>query len=382
MNAEAQNPPPQHKRRWQKWLWAALVVVLGVFVLVRLPGLREPAYAGKKVSEWFNEAANMPPHELYGSEAWRAFEEMEGDAVPFLVRCLRARPSPLQNLYVYLYPIRPTRVSRFLPRPRLHLYQNRRMCALRLLGQIGVTQRFKAADGELSKKPSVALALPAMEALLKSGDEHERASVAAAAMYMGHLAAPLVPGLVELVRTPGSGFASVQAVEALGLIGPPASSAAGALIQWATNDPSHAPVFAAQSLGDIGPSARPAVPLLSLMLTNRICPFPAARALAEIGVVPDEALPALLAMKEGTDTWERCAATLALGRHDPRHRQLQAQVVALLRSTNRTAVLLSLGRMGTNAAVFAPEVRRMVGDTGIVGRFAKRTLRQIQPPAQ
>jgi hypothetical protein len=85
MNAVAQNLPPQNERRSQKWLWAAPLLVLGVFVLVLLPQWREPTYGGKTVSKWFDEASRMGTQELYRSEALRAFAAMEGDAVPFLV---------------------------------------------------------------------------------------------------------------------------------------------------------------------------------------------------------------------------------------------------------------------------------------------------------
>jgi hypothetical protein len=343
-----------------------------------LPRWREPAYGGKKVSKWFDEAANMTSEERYRSEAWQAFEMMEGDAVPFLVRCLRARPSLLENLYADLQPKLPRAVRQFLPRPRIYLYASRRICALELLGHIGIGQRMKAAEGAPSKKPSVALALPAMKALLESGDKNDRVFTAQAASYIGPLAAPLVPQLTDLVQTPDAGVAAVQA---LGVIGPPASNAVEALIQWATNTPSHNPVLAVQSLGGIGPAARSAVPLVTLMLTNRVLPFAAARALAEIGVVPDEAVPTLLSMKGGTNSLERSAATLAMWRRDQSDPDLRAQVVESLHSSNRGAVLLSLARMGTNAAVFLPEVRRMVDDS-FEGRFARRVLRQIQPSAE
>jgi hypothetical protein len=75
-------------------------------------------------------------------------------------------------------------------------------------------------------------------------------------------------------------------------------------------------------------------------------------------------------------------AALALWRHDSSDQQLQAQVIESLHTTHGTAVLFSLGLMGTNAAVFAPEVRRMMEEGFFERRYAKMPLRRIQPPAQ
>jgi hypothetical protein len=103
----------------------------------------------------------------------------------------------------------------------------------------------------------------------------------------------------------------------------------------------------------------------------------AARALAAIGTTPEEALPTLMAMTQGTNQWARWFASIALWNRDRQNPNLQASVIEGLRSTNRVGVLICLGQLGTNAAPFLPEIRRLLDDP-FTSFSAKYALRQVE----
>jgi HEAT repeat protein len=275
---------------------------------------------------------------------------------------------------------------------------------LELLAHIARLQLMKAAEGAPSKKPSVALALPAMKTLLESGNEDDRVFTAQAATYMGPLAAPLVPQLLALVRSPTN--SSPSALEALIGIGPAASNALPLICRLATNTDLKCRVVAVRGLEALGPTATAAMPLLTSLLLQETGPgwrsgppepdpvraamtqagfsprFMIARAMARVGAVPDEAVPVLLAMKQGTNWWERWAAALALWRREPGDPELKAQIIQSLHASNGFAVQLSLGGLGTNAAAFVPEIRRLADAPGPDGSAARRTLHAISHPAR
>jgi hypothetical protein len=390
MCADSNNGDARRAGRWQTWFWASLPLVLVLFLLALtfLPRWLEPSYGGKRVSQWFDEAVGLTSDEFHRSEAYQAFSEMEGDALPFLIRCLKVRLPSRPGPYSRFYAATPAKLRRFLPEPRSAAKViNRHYLALQVLSEIGADQRFKAAEGIPIKKASVASAIPVLRSLLESSDSGTRGFAAQAAAYMGPLAAPLVPELTELARWRDDAAPAVAqtlgpivAVQALGTIGPAASNAVYVLIAMTTNTVPELRVPAIQSLGAMGAAARLAVPALASHLTN---PggfrFLAARALAEIGIVPDEVVPALLAMRQGTNSWEQYAAALALWNRDRQNPDLKADVIAVLRA-DPGPVMLSLGRMGTNAAVFLPEVRSFAeAPDPYVNKMAKRTLRLIQP---
>ena len=139
-----------------------------------------------------------------------------------------------------------------------------------------------------------------------------------------------------------------------------------------------------QSLGQIGAPAHLAALILTSLLanTNENLRVAATRSLAEIGFTPDEAVPTLTAMTQGTNDWLADVATLALWNRDRQNQLLQAKLVAALHTYKRGWLLFSLAGLGTNVTALVPEIRPLVDDPdSSVSHFAKRALRKIQPIA-
>ncbi len=348
------------------------------FAFIRTP--REPTYNGKRASKWFEEAL-MANQNYHASPSFRAFGEMEGDAVPFLARWVNARPSTFEKAYAKTLSHLPRRLARSLPQPRSQAdYYNRRNCALQLLASIGSRQRFKADAGEPSTKPSVALAVPAIQAALRDTNGFDPVFAAQAAWYIGPPAAVTIPDLIRLARVP-NGHAVGAAVQAFGLMGPLASNAVPVLLEIAGDAKNKHRRLAVQSLGEMGATARPAIPLLvSLLTETNELQVTALRSLAEIGFTPDAAVPALTALQQGTNEWAAALATLALWNREPHNARLSAKLAAVLHTEKRGWLLFDLRLLGTNAALLADEVRSLENDSDPdTRRFAKSVLRNIRP---
>ena len=95
-------------------------------------------------------------------------------------------------------------------------------------------------------------------------------------------------------------------------------------------------------------------------------------------MTPDEAVPALLAVKGATNEVEADFATLALWNHDRGDPKLKADVIAALLKPSRY-LIPAVGNLGTNAASLEPEIRKLAkdGDTNIQ-REARIALRKVR----
>ena len=139
---------------------------------------------------------------------------------------------------------------------------------------------------------------------------------------------------------------------------------------------------AVASLGGIGEAARSAAPMLAALLSN---PDPdlqciAAQSLAEIRFTPEEALPNLLRLKNGTNYSVSILAAVALWNRDNQDPDLCAHIVAALHGERRTWVVRTLANLGTNAAPLATEIKTLLDDPNPYTRqHARRALRKIQP---
>ena len=256
--------------------------------------------------------------------------------------------------------------------------------AVDLLGEIGSAQRWNAAIAEPSHKPGIQLALPAIQAALK--DPATCTQAAQAAWSIGPPAASITPDLIELTadRNESAALAALQAFELIGL---GASNAVPLLIQIATNETSAGQLrqlYAVQSLGGIGDPARLAAPVLASLLQTRNSEVnvAAARSLAELGVTPESALPALEAMRRGTNEWTARVASLALWNRRRDDYDLQAEIIAALRSVQRGWMTFCLENLGTNASPFAGELHRLLSDRDeIIRGQARMALRKIESPS-
>ena len=353
MTANSLKDGIENPARFKKWLWIGLSFFLFLAVLLFFLWKRpEPSYGGKQISEWFEDAVNENGASLSASPSMRAFEQMEGDAIPFLIRQIHNQSATNNNGHIIV--------------------------ALELLGSIGDMQRRKTEVGEPSAKPSIALAIPDIKAVLKSPIESTRKFAAQAAWFIGPPAAATIPDLIKLVSDSQDG----TAIQSLGMMGVLASNAVPDLIDIVRDDSSRERRLAIVSLGEIGEPAHSAAPVLTSLLanTNETLRVAATRSLAEIGFTPDEAVPTLTVMKQGTNDWLADLATLALWNRDHQDSKLQAELVTIFHTDKRGWLLSSLAGLGTNAAPLVPEIKLLVNDPDPnISHFAKRALRRIQP---
>ncbi|MCI0538058.1 MAG: HEAT repeat domain-containing protein [Verrucomicrobiales bacterium] len=339
---------------------------------------KEFCYEGKRISQWFREAVYAGGTSYQASPSFEAFRRMEGDAVPFLTGWVGAHPSAVDRAYLKIFRWLPSVVAGKLPAPRdAGFYSTRRNRALELLGQVGMMQRFKEEVGESSGKASIAQAIPVVRAALR--DPSTRVFAAQALWFIGPPAAVVVPDLVEIAKDPNDP-AYGAAVQSFGLIGPPADEAVEVLAKiagsGARND-----LQAIESLGGIGPGARSAAPALTSMLThpNEAIRVSSARTLAQIGVTPNEAVPALLAMRQATNDWARTVAAFALWNRNTNDLALMDDLVSAFGTERRGWLAYSMGCLGVPAAPFLPEIQKLVDDPdNNVQRFAKAALTRIR----
>ena len=348
------------KRWWPRnWPWVVMLAMCCLLGQVLLPMWLEPSYAGKRVSEWFEDHVDPSDQaRLASRDDYQAFNEMEGDAVPFLVRWVNVHPSHLGNAYARFFGSLPSRLTAVLPEPRNDVYYLwRRIRALEWLGRIGATQRLKAEAGEPCKKTSLTAAVPRIQTSLQDRDYSVRTSAALALMLIGAPAAPAVPDLFKLARNPKD-EAAPAAVQALGAIGLAATNAVGVLAEIV---------------------AAPA-PTSSLDGSHERIRIFAARALAEIGITPAEAVPALTRLTQCNNSWVRVVASLALWNRNHKDARLRSEVVSALHSDARGWIASSLGQLNTNAAPFLPELKPLLYDPDPAIRgIANRAIRRIQP---
>ena len=367
------------RSRWQ-WTSASLAVIL--LVSWWMYSARESEIDSKSLTEWFEDYSNWTsPTGLHTSRCYQVFIELEGDALPFLINLAQTKQTSLDRAYESLVRRLPAYCSQRMPQPRSDSWHLSRLnTALRLIGIIGGQQRWKADEGEPSRKPGIQLALPAIHAAMQI--DATRSSAAHAAWFIGPPASVLVPELIEMAAHPDDRGA-LAALQAFALMGSSASNAVPLLMQISTNESGSRQIHAVQSLGGIGAPAFLSVPVIASLLdtTNPVLRLTAARALAELGVTPESAVSALLAMRRGTNEWAARVAALALWNRDRKDEELRMEIISTLRSDQRGWMASCLRSLGTNARPFADELRRLSNDSNEVWRAqAKVALRRIQIP--
>ena len=379
------------------WLGLALLMTLWVGVCLWLTATpREPCYGGKGILRWFAEGeANGWAQ---NSKAFRAFEAMEGDAVPFLAQVLaKTGPSRAERWYEQAFNRIPTILRKSLPKPRTSgTYRMRRIQAIMMLNAIGAAQLRKwREEGKPSTKPSITNAIPAIRAAFKDPDARVRMVAPQAITGLGPLGAPLVPDLIPMLAD-GDFPASMHIIAVLGSMGDRASNAVPALIQVITNaqrmEPASAMFTNAQpmqrslavfSLGFIGAPARAAVPVLIEALKGPDVTLRSTtlQALARIGDTPGEVVPTLTALARDSDTGIRAHARLALWNRDRQNTNLYEEIIATIRSSLNLELAATFRVLGTNAAPFAVELERAMASK-FDDQEVKWIMRSIRNPIE
>lgn len=319
------------------------LALIGIGLLWLGPG-NEPKYEGRPVSWWFREyclsSFLLRYDEELQEEAAKALRQIGTNAVPYLVQQAfntDRDSAAATNFYRFLDEM-PR--SWGLPAP--------------VSSQV---RRGEAAFALREIKAPANLLLPLMEEHLRSTNIFEREQALFILGTAGDGAGRVVPDLMAALKDPGL---SAIALQSLGHIGPPASNAVPALIDF-LKPPQAAtapPVAVADVLGCIGGNAAPAIPLINELFTKETnweqrCRL--AAALFRIDSNQTEALAfltnGLLTHQPAGDRWK---VTHYLGAIGP---NAKAAVPALLQSlddaTNR--LLFTTSSLALKALGASPE---------------------------
>ncbi len=248
---------------------AGLVVLFGVVVAWQALWPREPVYKGKRLSQCLAPSLSEADR---GIMNWQA-RELEADAavrqagtnaIPTLLRMLRAKDSPLKLHFIHLGH-------------RQYL----------------VLTRYASAE-----------------------EQNEAAQ--RAFKVLGAQARSAVPEVLEIARRNISPASRNAAIDALGNIGPPARAALPFLLQWATNG-SPQSVHAIAALGRIRAQPGTVIPFLRNALCDPYVRPSAAYALGEFGTNALPAVPVLVGfLRSEADLTDKSIYTNALRKIDPR----------------------------------------------------------------
>jgi hypothetical protein len=374
----------------------ALCVIL-VFVFRKAPG-STVSYKGRPLQSWFNDF-----HKVRGNitsdvypKATIPFVEMGDEAIPFLVhRCTWGR-TPLDRAYERVHQWLPQTFRAKLPRPRPEL----RPTALQLLGAVGSVQKRNIWEGKPTSKCFEQTAIPAIRRALD--DPGLRSWACQAIEQSGAAARQAVPDLVGIASADyANKTINDQVLRALGAIGSAASNAVPLLSAIAADPAVKRRGIAVQVLGEIGPPARSAAPVIGALLTGEATPmaWDMVSALAHTGETPEAVLPVLRETLTRGKPLAQMMAAVALWNHDRADPNLQGNIHGLLRAATGEQVkggiaagaseaiflcgplLEVLGTLGTNAAVFAPSMRRLA-DSGVLRGHAEHALRQVEGRSQ
>ena len=263
------------KRRFALVL-AVLAGLTAVLFLASQPS--DPLHKGKRLSEWLQEfdMSNSVLEPDRRRKAEQAIREIGTNALPFLVRELRARDSWLKRKTLKLTP--KLLLGRMPTAVFAHVRRQRAVAGFRALGPLGTPAlpqlsdllndkeiasyaaramvqmgtdavpplmsaltnrepavRIAAADGLYWLKSDAAPAVPALMAALKEEKESVRRGAASALGNIGQRAEAVVPALLDALKDPISSVRD-QAVWALGRFRAEAKAAVPALLKAAKED--------------------------------------------------------------------------------------------------------------------------------------------------
>jgi HEAT repeat protein len=222
------------RKSGRRLLGAVVVLSIGFLAIWWLAGGfdREPAYRGKPASYWLDLEGNDQQVGT-GTSSVEAFKAMGPKAVPFLVKALKRKVSPM---FVKLHDFAdnhdfPDWLTSRLPDP--DRIEGRRIKAAITLGMLGT---------------DAAPAIPLLSRLLKEpGQSGEMIGATGAALAaLGDASLVVLPDLVEDLKSTNSEV-QMQSADVLGAIGPEAVAAIPAL-KAATETPNKLALQSARAL--------------------------------------------------------------------------------------------------------------------------------------
>src|SRR5215471_6200396 len=262
-------------------IWVGLAAFfLGVVAYQLFRGPREPVYQGKALSEWL-QTYNPASPSGRGSPAWKATDDalrhIGTNAVPFLLKSLRARDSNLKLTLVAWAQKQHVIKIHFVPAAARNIEASRAFIVLGNTAKDAIPDLIKAYEQTQSVEARSAIedvfawvgpdARPALPLLLRASTNSNNRVRANALWALGEIhdqPNSCVPALLQGLNDRDS-WVQTCAAHALGMFGPDASAAVPALTQLAQLSPfsgasvsfSQGHIEARRALRKIDPSAAP-----------------------------------------------------------------------------------------------------------------------------
>jgi len=223
-------------------------------------------------------------------------------------------------------------------------------------------ERFEVAErlGKIGPE-----AVPELAEALTSEDRSTHAALALALFRTGESGDAALFTLVSLLDEEAGPDLKLEAVQALGAIGPAAAPAVPGLVVALKDKDARVRAAAAATLGAIGPGAKRASRVLGDALRDPDAEVrrQAAGAIGEVGPAAAASVPALLRGIDGSDTEQTRLCVQALGQIGPETKTIMPALEVQLKSANkdvREAAIRAVGNMGAEAKRAVPGLLNVV----------------------
>ncbi|HXT41830.1 MAG TPA: HEAT repeat domain-containing protein [Candidatus Angelobacter sp.] len=283
------------KRRYQRATLVAIGVIALVFLLAILLRPREPAYQGKRLSQWMEDFDGDQETE---DRAMVAVKAIGTNAVPFLLDVIRAKEPVWEPKLVWLEWKLMGLSGHREPWPGntpTFKHQMRAIMAFQALGS------------------SAEVAIPELTVLLQAED-----TAGHAALALASIGSNAVPSLATALTNSNAKIRAFTAI-ALGGVSSESTTIVPLLIHSLKDDSYSVRGMAARSLGELRQFPELVVPALleALQETNIFVRSSSAWALGRLGAPAKAAVPALLKAQSDPEEQVSRAAAYALKQIDP-----------------------------------------------------------------
>jgi len=322
----------------------------------------------KKASDYYGRAAELDDNPAYTAPVNRLAKKtgnamLERDKRRFRKRqAERASQPPVENPPEQKPPEKPAEKPPESAKPAEPVPAASPEDLLAKLQGVRGQERLAVAEQLGKLGPAAA---PALAQALAGEDRSTHAGVALALFRTGESSDAALFTLVSLLDEEAGPELRLEAVQALGAIGPPASPAVPGLLVALKDKDTRVRVAAATTLGRIGPGAKRASRALGDALRDGDVEVrrQAAGALGEVGPAAAGGVPALLRGVGSNDTEMMRICIRALGLIGPETKTIMPALDEQLKSQNRDvreAAIRAVGNMGAEAKRAVPGLLNVV----------------------
>jgi HEAT repeat protein len=379
----------------------ALLVALLAFAARGRAEEDEPAFRGKKLSDWLTmlrEDKDVKRRRVALIAVEQIGPAKSRKVLPAVVTALREDPeeqvreASARALGRLILRAVARREDKAEEPPRLDNVRDALAAALRTDKSGGVREAAATALGHLGEEARTVVG--ALALALQDKHPGTRAAAAEALRKLGKEAREAVPELQQVVKDKNAeAMTRAQAALALGRVGAPDALAAVPALKDVLADakaPADVRKAAAEALGELGKAAADAAPALGAALTAKTSDTPLRRAAAAAldGLGPDAkpALPALTLALKDEDRFVRCQAMHAIGRIGkelaPGNKEV---VIGLLRCLDDSVIEVRVAAVETFGALGAeglgPDTKAVLDRLSDAARDSNKAVREAAAEA-